>query len=197
MSNRAKLLLPLGILQIIQKLCIRTWQRTDSISQQLQMSRHVVQLQLDLVLHFFVQVSNLPGQIHIYMRVSGRNRHTYHNTCNHASIDGFCQTCNELTVFSTNTCLKDGTKTQRKRNSEVIDCNRLFPLAHQDCTTIVTSRKTVRNGSYPEKSKRTLQPTSTEYDGESARAQLNTQNFLKKTQDPQLLFSCCVFAAVG
>ena len=50
------------------------------------MSRHVVQLQVDLVPYFSVQVSKLPKQMHIYMRVSGRNRHTCH-TRNHASIN--------------------------------------------------------------------------------------------------------------
>ena len=160
------------------------------------MSRHVVQLQLDLVPYFSVQVSNLPGQIHINMRVSGRNRHTCHNTCNHASIDGFCQTRNELTVFSTNTCLKDGTKTQR---NEIVRSLIAIDYFH---SRTKTAQQSLHHG----------RPFATEAIQKNPNARYNrhqqnmmgigartTQHakFPKKTQDPQLLFSCCVFAAVG
>ena len=160
------------------------------------MSRHVVQLRLDVVPYFSVQVSNLPGQIHIYMRVSGRNRHTCHNTCNHASIDGFCQTRNELTVFSANTCLKDGTKTQR---NEIVRSLIAIDYSH---SRTKTAQQSLHHGR-PFATEAIQKNPNARYKRHqqnmmgSARAQLNTQNFLKKTQDPQLLFSCCVFAAVG
>ena len=60
-------------------------------------------------------------------------------------------------------------KETTEQDTNVTDCNRLFPLAHQTCKTLDTSRNTARNGSYPEKSKRTLQLASTEYDGIGAR----------------------------
>ena len=66
-------------------------------------------------------------------------------------------------------------KNTTKWNSEVVNCNRLFPLAQQDCTTLATSRKTVRNGSYPENSKRKLQPASTECDGIGAHTTQNAK----------------------
>ena len=84
MSNRAKLLLPLGSLWLIQKLRISIWQRTDWRPQQLHMSCHVVQLQEELLPYFSVHVGGLLGQLHIYWRVSGRNWRTCH-TRNHAS----------------------------------------------------------------------------------------------------------------
>ena len=61
-----------------------------------------------------------------------------------------CPTRDELTVFSTKTCLQKLQKTQRKRNSEVIDCNRICSLTHQNCTTTATSRNNVRKGMHPE-----------------------------------------------
>ena len=64
-----------------------TWQRTDSRPQQLQMSRHVVQLRLLFVLYFSVHVSQLLGQMHISFRVSGRNWRTCHITRNQSSIN--------------------------------------------------------------------------------------------------------------
>ena len=141
---------------------------------------------MDVVPYFSVQVSGLLGRMQIYIRVSGRNRRTCHNTCNHASIDGFCLTRDKLTLFSTNTCLIDGTKTQRY-GSEIVNCNRLFSLAHQDCTTLGTSRKTVRNGRYPENSKRKLQQKMMG----SARAQHNTQNPYKNSRHTTLVFMLC------
>ena len=85
-------------------------------------------------------------------------------------------------------------KDTTKWNSEVIKCNRLFPLAQQDCTTIATSRKTVRNGSYPENPKRKLQQNMMG----SARAQLNTQNSYKNSRHTTVVLVqcyCCPWVA--
>ena len=133
------------------------------------MSVHVVRLHLDLVQYFPVHVGRLSGQMHIYLRCPVATHAPATSRAITPQSMLLCPRRNELTLFSTNTCLKDGIKTQRNGITEVIDCNRLFPLAHQDCTTLAPSRKTVRNGSYPEKSKRTLQLASTEYDGIDAR----------------------------
>ena len=78
--------------------------------------------------------------------------------------------CDELSVFSKKTYLKNGRKNLRRNEiAGVIDCKRMFSLRLPDCTTLGTSRNTVRNERHPKKSKRTLQLASTECDGIGAR----------------------------
>ena len=130
------------------------------------------------------------------MRVSGRNRHTCHNTCNHASIDGFCQTRNELTVFSTNTCLKDGTKTQRNgivRSLIAIDYSHSRTKTAQQslhhrrpfATKAIQKNPNLRCSRHQQNMMG------------SARAQLNTQNFLKKHKTHNSCFRAVLMLPLG
>ena len=72
-SNSAVFSVPLGSLRLVQKLGVRTWPRTDSRPQQLQMLQHVVQLQLEIVPPLTVHVRKLFGRMPIYVWVSSRN----------------------------------------------------------------------------------------------------------------------------
>ena len=155
------------------------------------MSVHVVQLQLDFTCHGSWDKCAIP---------SGCPVATDAPATSHAvrpqSVHSVLFICDKLTVFSKNTWLKNSKKTHRNEIARVIDCKRMFSVAPQDCTTLGTSRNTIRNEIHPEKSKRTLQPASTAYEGIGARTAQHVK-FFTKTLDTQLLFSCCVIAAVG
>ena len=71
-------------------------------------------------------------------------------------------------------------KETTEQDTNVTDCNRLFPLAHQNCTTHATSRNTVRSGRYPENCKRTQKPTSTFYGTIGARTTQHKKKVLHK-----------------
>ena len=99
--------------------------------------------------------------------------------------------CDELSVFSKKTYLKNGRKNLRRNEiAGVIDCKRMFSLALPDCTTQGTSRNTVRNERHPKKSKRMLQPTSTECDGIGARTTQHAK-FHIKTLNTTFVFVLC------
>ena len=91
-------------------------------------------------------------------------------------------------------------KKHRNEIAGVVHIKRMVSVAPQVCTTLATSRKTVRNGSYPENSKRTLQPASTEYDGIGAHTTQNA-NFPTKKIGPTTLVLvlryCCRWVASG
>ena len=143
------------------------------------MPLHVVQLRLDVVPYFSVQVSGLLGRMHIYILVSGRNRRTCHNTCNHASIDGFCLTRDELTLFSANTCLENGTKTQRNgivKSSSAIDYShsrtkRAQHSLHHGTPFATEAIQKISNARYNRHQQNMMG---------SARTQLNTIKYLQK-----------------
>ena len=125
-----------------------------------------------------------------YLRVSGRNSRTCHIARNHASINAFCPISDELRLFSKNTCLKNG-KRHRNEIARVIDIKRMCSVAPQYCTTLGTSRNTVRNEIHPEKKKRTLQPASTAYDGIGARTTQHVKFLTKNTRHTTLVFMLC------
>ena len=58
----------------------------------------------------------------LHPNVQPQLSHLPHNTCNHASLDAICPTSNELTMFSTNTWLKNG-KTQRNEKVRSLIAN--------------------------------------------------------------------------
>ena len=106
-------MLPLGCLRLIRKLRMRTWQRTDSRPQQLQIFRHVVHLQVELVPNFSVHAGGLLGQLHIYLRVSDRNWRPCQITRNRASINASLSHTRRTDRFLHEYMLEELQKTQR------------------------------------------------------------------------------------